>query len=126
MVVNVFLAYTRFFIVLEKKKAFDAIIASTNMALDNIGITVRLYLTLILVYVRTILTVSAFIIFPFLISGVLTYVTIVSIQFLFIGILVMLLVGFILFIAHINSVLEIFVETLWYRAYVENKNSESV
>jgi hypothetical protein len=28
-----------------------------------------------------------------------------------------------LFISHLNSVLEIFVEALWYNAYIENKKN---
>ncbi len=122
MVINIVLAYTRFFIVLEGKSAFDAVVASAEMALDNLSITAKLYLTLILVYVRTILTVLAFILFPFLLSAVFTYITIASIKILFVVILMGLLVGFILFVSHLNSVLEIFVETLWYRAYIDNKS----
>lgn len=119
--INILLAYTRFFIVLEGMRAFDAIVASAGMALENLSVTVRLYLTLLLVYVRTMLTVLAFILFPFLLSAVFTYVTVASIKTLFVGILFLLLFGFILFVSHLNSVLEIFVETLWYRSYLDNK-----
>ncbi len=33
--INMFLAYTRFFIVLEHMRAFQAIVASAGMALEN-------------------------------------------------------------------------------------------
>lgn len=122
MVVNIFLSYTRFFIVLEGKKAFDAVVASSSMALDNMGVTIKLYLTLLLVYIRTIITALLFVILPFLLSAILTYVTIASIKILFLFIAFVLIGVFVVFIAHLNSVLEIFVETLWYRAYRDNKS----
>lgn len=122
VLVNIFLAYTRFFIVLENKRAFDAIVASATMALENLGITFKLYLTLILVYVRTLLTVLVFILLPFVLSAIFTYVTIASIKFVFIVLLLALVSVFLVFVSHLNSVLEIFVETLWYRAYMDNKS----
>jgi hypothetical protein len=123
--INMFLAYTRFFVVLEHMKAFDAIVASASMALEHFSITFKLYLTLMLVYVRTILTVVAFLLFPIALSAILTYATVAMVKIFFIGLLGVLGLGFIVFISHLNSVLEIFVETLWYRAYIENKKSGS-
>lgn len=122
ILINIFLAYTKFFIILEQKKAFDAIVASATMALDNLGITFKLYLTLILVYVRTLLTVLFFILLPFLISAIFTFITISSIKFIFLGLLGIFILIFLVFVSHLNSVLEIFVETLWYRAYMDNKS----
>lgn len=40
---------------------------------------------------------------------------------IFFGLLLLLVLVFLIFISHLNSVLEIFVETLWYRAYIDNK-----
>ncbi len=121
VIVNIFLAYTRFFVVLEWKKAMEAIVASVDMTLTNMGITVRLYLSLLLVYIRTILTVLIFIVVPFFLSALLTYITVASIKYLFFFIACGLIFWLLILIAHLNSVLEIFVETLWYRAYMENK-----
>lgn len=121
VVINIFLAYTRFFIVLENKKAFDAIVSSSTMALDNMGITFKLYITLILVYVRTVLTVLVFVLLPFVISAIFTYVTVASMKLIFVGVLLVIILVFFVFVSHLNSVLEIFVETLWYRAYIDNK-----
>ena len=119
---NMLFAYTKYFIVFDGKKAFEAMGESVAMAIENIEITFRLYFTLLLVYVRTLLTVIALIIFPFIISGILTYITIGFLQTLFIGIAVMLIVAFLLFVSHLNSVLEIFVEALWYHAFKDNKS----
>ena len=120
LVINILLAYTRFFIVLKGMKAFDAVVASAGMALENIGITMRLYTTLLVVYVRTLLTVLLLIAFPFVLSGILTYITTAFLQIIFIGLLGVLGLGFLIFVSHLSSVLEIFVETLWYRAYIDN------
>ena len=126
MTINILLAYTRFFIVLQDMKAFDAIIASSRMALEHFGITMRLYVTLLIVYLRTLLTVLAFVLFPFILSAILTYITVASLQILFVGILGVLVLGFFIFVSHLSSVLEIFVETLWYRAYIENLGQDSI
>jgi hypothetical protein len=121
VILNIFLAYTRFFIVLEWQKAFDAVVSSASMALSNMGITFKLYITLILVYIRTILTVAIFILIPFIFSAVLTYITTAGLRFISFIILAIFVLIFFVFISHLNSVLEIFVETLWYRAYKDNK-----
>ncbi len=106
--------------------AFDAIVASASMALENIGITLRLYITLLVVYIRTLLTVVLLIAFPFILSGILTYITTALLQMIFIGLLGVLGLGFLIFVSHLSSVLEIFVETLWYRAYIDNLKHSGV
>ncbi|MDQ1343676.1 MAG: hypothetical protein QG650_396 [Patescibacteria group bacterium] len=118
--INILFAYTRFFIVLEHDKAFEAMGKSVRMALDNLEVTFRLYFTLLLVYVRTILTVVAFIIFPFAISAVLTYVSIAFVKTVAILSIGGMIVFFLGFVSHLNSVLEIFVEALWFKAWKDN------
>jgi hypothetical protein len=91
--------------VLENKKAFDAIVSSSTMALDNMGITFKLYITLILVYVRTVLTVLVFILLPFVISAIFTYVTVASIKLIFVGILLLIiLVFFVSMLAYFRNI----------------------
>ena len=119
--VNILFSYTRFFIVFEHKKAFEALSLSVRMALHNLDITFHLYFTLLLVYIRTFITAIIFIIFPFVISGLFTYITISWLQILSIGVLSFLFLVLLVFVSHLNSVLEIFVETIWYNAYRENK-----
>lgn len=118
--INILFAYTRFFIVFEGERAFDAMGKSVRMALDNIEVTFRLYFTLLLVYVRTILTVIAFIVFPFVISAILTYVSIAFVKTVAILAVGAILLFFLVFVSHLNSVLEIFVESLWFRAWKDN------
>lgn len=118
--INILFAYTRFFIVFEHDKAFDAMGKSVRMALDNLEVTFRLYFTLLLVYVRTILTVVAFIVFPLVISAILTYVSIDFVKTLAIIATGAMVMFFLVFISHLNSVLEIFVESLWFKAWKDN------
>lgn len=119
--INILFAYAKFFIIFENKKAIESLSLSVQMALSNLSITFHLYFTLLLVYIRTFITTLIFIIFPFVISGLFTYVTISLLQILSIGILSILFIVLLVFISHLNSVLEIFVEAIWYNAYKENK-----
>lgn len=120
--INILFAYTRFFIIFEGDRAFQAMGKSVRMALDNLEVTFRLYFTLLLVYVRTILTVIAFIVFPLVISAILTYVTVAFVQIIAITLIAGVVLFFLGFVSHINSVLEIFVEALWYRAWKDNRS----
>jgi len=120
-VVNILFSYARFFIIFEHKKALEALSLSVGMALSNLSITFHLYFTLLVVYIRTFVTATIFIVFPFIISALLTYVTISWLQIFSITVLSLLFCILLVFISHLNSVLEIFVETIWYNAYKENK-----
>jgi hypothetical protein len=119
--VNILFSYARFFIIFENKKALESLSLSVRMALTNLEITFHLYFTLLLVYIRTFVTALIFIVFPFIISALFTYVTISLLQIISIGILSVLFIALLIFISHLNSVVEIFVEAIWYNAYRENK-----
>jgi len=121
--VNILFAYAKFFVIFEHKKAFEAISLSVRMALHNLDITFHLYFTLLLVYIRTFLTAIAFMVFPFIVSALFTYITISILQIISITILALLFIAFLVFVSHLNSVLEIFVEGIWYNAYRKNKQN---
>lgn len=119
--VNILFSYARFFIIFEHKKALEALSLSVRMALSNLDITFHLYFTLLLVYIRTFITAIIFIVFPFFISALFTYVTIAWLQIIAVTILSILFIALLIFVSHLNSVLEIFVEAIWYNAYKDNK-----
>jgi len=121
IVINLFFAYAKFFIIFEKKHVFEAISLSTRMSLNNIEITWKLYYTLFLVYIRVILTIIIFIVFPLIFSTLFAYVTTQLFFWVWVTVLAVIFWGFLIFITHLNSVLEIFVESLWYNAYIENR-----
>ena len=118
---NMFFAYAPFFIIFENKKAFEALALSTQMAIHNIEVTSHLYFTLLLVYLRTIIIAIIFIILPFIISWVLAFITTISIKIVFLIFAWISIGWFLLFVSHLNSVLEIFMHSIWYHAYIENK-----
>lgn len=87
------------------------------MAVRHIGITLQLYYTMILLYLRTIIVGLIFLVLPFIISTVVTFFTIVSVQIVLLVIFGILSFVLFIFIVHLNSTLEIFVEATWYEAY---------
>lgn len=120
MLINILFAYTKFFIIFEKKHVFEAISLSTTMTLNNMDVTWRIYYTLLLVYVRLFLTVVMFTVFPIILSAIFAYITSQFFLVLWVSLVAFFFLIFIILISHVNSVLEIFVEALWYNAYVEN------
>ncbi len=122
--INICFSYSKFFIIFEHKKAIESLSASTGLAMRNIAITGRLYFTMILLYLRTIIVAIIFLVIPFLISGFLAFVPIIGLKFFFLVIFVIIAVVLFIFIVHLNSTLEIFVEATWYEAYMLCKAEE--
>ncbi|EKE27182.1 MAG: hypothetical protein ACD_4C00009G0001 [uncultured bacterium (gcode 4)] len=120
---NILFAYSKFFIIFEKKWLFEAVSLSTKMTLDNMWVTSRLYFTLFLVYLRVVLTIIMFLLFPLLISAVFAFISTKVFFIFWISLILMVFVLFLLFISYFNSVLEIFIDALWYNAYMENRKT---
>ena len=123
--INICFAYSKFFIIFEHKWAIESLSASTGMAMRNIGITGKLYFTMILLYLRTIIVAVIFLVIPFLISSFLAFLpTIIGIKLFFLVIFLVISIVLFIFIVHLNSTLEIFVEATWYEAYLLCKADE--
>jgi hypothetical protein len=122
--INICFAYAKFFIIFEHKKAIESLSASTGLAMRNIAITGRLYFTMILLYLRTIVVALLFLVIPFLISSFLAFVPILGLKLFFLVIFIIIAVVLFIFIVHLNSTLEIFVEATWYEAYIVCKAEE--
>ncbi len=122
--INICFSYAKFFIIFEQKKAIESLSASTWLAMRNIAITWRLYFTMILLYLRTIIVAIIFLVIPFLISSFLAFVPILWLKLFFLVIFVIISVVLFIFIVHLNSTLEIFVEATWYEAYMVCKAEE--
>lgn len=122
---NMCFAYSKFFIIFEHKNAIDSLWASTGMALRHIAITGRLYFTMILLYFRTIFVALLFLVIPFVISGIIAFFTIISVKIFFLIIFSIISLVFFIFIVHLNSTLEIFVEATWYEAYILCKKEDA-
>lgn len=123
--INICFSYAKFFIIFEHKKAVESLSASTGLAMRNIGITGRLYFTMILLYLRTILVGIIFLVIPFLISSFLAFLpTIFGLKLFFLVIFLIISIVLFIFIVHLNSTLEIFIEATWYEAYILCKEEE--
>ena len=123
--INICFSYAKFYIIFEHKWAIDSLSASTWLAMRNIWITGKLYFTMILLYFRTIFVAIIFLVIPFLISSFLAFLpTIFELKLFFLVIFLVISIVLFIFIAHLNSTLEIFVEATWYGAYILCKESE--
>lgn len=122
--VNIFISYAPFCVVLENKRWIASLSASTEMAFRNIGITTRLYFTNFLLYFRVILVGWAFLLLPFVIVTGLTFFTVAFAKITFLIVLGIVSVILFIFITHLNSTLEIFVYALWHEAYITCKEND--
>ena len=61
---------------------------------------------------------------PFVVTGILTYFTLASVQIVLLIIFLIILLVLFIFIAYLNSVLEIFILALWHEAYHACKEEE--
>ena len=77
---NMCFAYAKFFIIFEGRHAIQSLSASTGMAVRHIGITMQLYYTMILLYLRTLIVAVIFLVLPFVISAIVAWFTIISVQ----------------------------------------------
>lgn len=121
---NMCFAYSKFFIIFEDKKAVQSLSASTSLAVRHISITGKLYFTMILLYLRTIIVALIFLVLPFVVSSIIAFFTIISIKMFFLGFFGIVSIVFFIFIVHLNSTLEIFVEATWYEAYMLCKKTD--
>lgn len=122
--INTCFSYAKFFIIFEKKWAIESLSASTGLAMRNIGITWKLYFTMIILYLRTIIVGIIFLVIPFMISSFLAFVPIIGLKLFFLMIFIIISVILFVFIVHLNSTLEIFIEATWYEAYMLCKKEE--
>jgi hypothetical protein len=81
---------------------------------------------MILLYLRTILVAVIFLGIPFIVSSILALFTpFPVIQTIFLVIFSVVSLVLFIFIAHLNSTLEIFVEATWYEAYMLCKTEDN-
>lgn len=115
---NMCFAYAKFFVIFENKWAIAALSASTGMAVRHINITMHLYYTMMLLYLRTILVALFFLVLPFIISSIIAFFTIMEVRIFLLSIFGIISFVFFIVIVHLNSTLEIFVEATWYEAFM--------
>jgi|GEM_PF-799755 len=95
------------------------------MAVENIGVTIRLFFSLILVYFREIILLIGIFFFPFLMSWFIALgLGPIFLQGVFV-ILGLVYLSFLIIVSAMNSVIEIFVESLWFSVFRENITNNS-
>jgi len=93
------------------------------MAIENIGITIRLFFSLILVYFREVILLIGIFFFPFFMSWLVALgLGPIFLQGVFIIIGLVYFV-FLIIVSAMNSVIEIFVESLWFSVFRQNTTS---
>lgn len=120
-VINIFLSYAKYEIVLNNKKVFESIWASARITLLNLGLTIKIYSLMFILNLRVLLNFIIFLAFPIAIASAITYVSTQIYLTISLIILSVLFFGFIVLLAHMASVLEIFKVSAWYLAYMEWK-----
>lgn len=125
IIINILFSYTKFFIILENKKIFEAIWDSIKLSILNPKITINLFFIIFILNLRVIFNFIIFLIFPIAIVSALTYITIKFLLIITVIILSIIFIRLIIFVWYISAVLEIFNISLWYHAYLYWKeNSE--
>lgn len=117
IVINVLFAYSKYEIILNNKKSFEAISRSIRLSILNLWLTLKLYFFMFVLNIRVIINFLVFLIFPIIIISAITYIT--SQIFMWIAIILLSIVFFILIIIlwYLNWVLEVFKNWIWYFAY---------
>lgn len=112
--------YARYYIITEDIGVFESLGLSLTMTMENIGITLRIFISLVLVYIREIILLIGIFTLPFIMSWLVALgLAPIFLQGVFVVIgLVYLL--FLIIVSAMNSVIELFVETLWYSVFREN------
>lgn len=124
--INMCFAYSKFFIIFEGKHALESLAASTGLAVRHISITGRLYFTMILLYLRTIIVALIFLVLPFIVSSIIAFFTIMAVKMVLLSIFGIISLILFIFIVHLNSTLEIFIEATWYEAYQLCKKEDAL
>ena len=112
--------YARYYIITENTGVFESLGLSLTMTVENVGITLRIFVSLIIVYIREIVLLVSIFLLPFIMSWLVALgLAPIFLQGVFIVIgLVYLL--FLIIVSSMNSVIELFVESLWYSVFREN------
>lgn len=116
-IINILFAYTKFEIILNNKKVFEAISSSVRLSILNLVLTLKIFFFLFIVNIRIIINFLVFLLFPIIIVSAIIYIT--SKIFLFITILLLSIIflWLILILWYLWWVFEIFKTSIRYFTY---------
>ncbi len=121
IIMNILFIYSKYEVVLNNQKAFDAIEKSVKMTIINLSDTIYFYFYMFILDIKVILNFFVFLLFPILITAAFLFITTAFLKIISIIILIIAFVLLILFLWYTTWVLEVYKTMLWYHLYVESK-----
>ena len=109
-------SYARIIIALEGCQVFDAIKKSTSLAMNNLGLSVKLMFVELLLMLRFIVIGLLIVGIPVLLIYIAVWLDVIQISFVETTIRVVA-ASLLLVIAYLNCIVEAFFLTYWYQAY---------
>lgn len=125
IIINILFSYTRFFIVLENKRVFQAIWESTKLSILNPKTTINLFFIIFFLNLRVVINFLIFLTFPILMVSAITYISMNFLLFITLLVLWVIFIWLIIFVWYLSAVLEVFNVSLRYHAYVYGKENSS-
>lgn len=122
---RLFFEYSKYFIIVKDSGVFQSLWQSLIMTLENLWITFKIILSLVLVYLREIVLIISIFLLPWVLSWIISMgLATFYLQWVFVIIWLVYLI-FLIIVSAMNSVIEIFVESLWYATFRENLNENT-
>ncbi len=120
-VLNTFISYARYEIVLHNAWVFEAIWTSASITLLNLKTTLRIYFLMFIMNIKVLLNFIIFMIFPIIMIVIAGYVSSQIFSIIVMGILMILFFFLLAVLWYMAWVLQIFTTAMWYYAYKEWK-----
>lgn len=122
IIINILSIYWKFEIILNNKKALEALSGSIKISILNIKVTSRIYFFLFLLNLRIILNFTVFLFFPIIIASATVYITTKIYLLITIIILSIFFIGLIIVLWYLWWVFDVLKTAIWYNAYIHWKN----
>lgn len=116
-VAGMLFSYAPFHVIFHKKSPFQALNASAAQAITHLDITCKVYIYTFLMNLRAILVSISILLVPALVSWVIGFFHLTPTIGMTLMIIGALLAPFLLFLAHLSNVLDIFLTAMWYHAF---------
>jgi len=110
-------SYAPFHVIFHKKTPFQALNASAAQAITHLDITCKVYVYTFLMNLRAIVVSISILLIPAMVSWVIGFFHLTPTIEMTLLIMVSLLAPFLLFLAHLSNVLDIFLTAMWYHAF---------
>lgn len=123
IIMNIFIAYARYEIILNNKWAFEAVSVSSQIALLNIKTTLKLYFLMFIMNIKVVLNFIVFLTFPLIAIFIAWVVTSQFFSIIAYSLLIIIFLFFLALLAYLNAVLDVFRTTIWYQAYKVGKKN---